>query len=250
MKLFWTALTLALVLPAAARTFTDNQGRTIEAELVGHSGDTVVISRGGKEFPVPVTNFSLDDQEYIRQWIEANPGSARFRFRYYADLDQVDQSQRDAPGGAYEDKLKTFGWEYEMIVSNLEVTPAKGIEIRYEIYINDYVDVVNNRFVGLAVGADKVAKIQTIAGTTGEIDIAAGGRFDFKREFDIHSYIDRDGGVTDEAASDKVIGVRLRVYKGDQIVGEFVEAEDDHLMDRTTWQDAPATEGRGPTERG
>ena len=244
---------LTFVFPASsnAREFTDAKGRKIEAELVGFSGDTVIINRGGKEFPVPVTSFSLDDQQYIRDWISKNPGSARFKFGFYADLEREQGvKQRDAPGGAYEDKLKTTAYTYEMIVYNKGVAPASEVEIRYEIYINDLVDVVNNRFTRLAVGGEKTDKLQTIAGKIEKVNIPAAGRHDFKRTFHTQFYIDRDGGRTDEAAQDKIIGVRIRVYKDGKVLGEYVEGEDDDAMEKISWQDEKASEGVGPSERG
>lgn len=229
-----------------AREFTDARGRKIEAELVAHAGEHIVIRRGSKEFSVHVTAFSAEDQEYIRNWIGENPGAVRFKFGFFADLEKEAVSQRDAPGGASEDKLKTIPYTYEMIVYNREVAPATDLEIRYEIYVNDYVDVRNNRFVGLAVGKEKVARIQAIAGKIESVDIPANGRHDFERTFDTHFYIDRDGGRTDEAATDKVIGVRARVYRGGKLLEEFVEGEDDDLMAKTPWQDEKPSTGAGP----
>lgn len=64
---------LCLALPDAAgsepRTWTDTQGRQIEAMLLEVSGDTVTIERaGGRRFTVPASTFSEEDQTYIRQW--------------------------------------------------------------------------------------------------------------------------------------------------------------------------------------
>lgn len=231
----------------SSREFTDAKGRKIEAELVGFSGDTVIISRSGKEFPVPVASFSTDDQEYIKTWIAGNPGAARFKFGFYADLDKEQGgNQRKAPGNMVDDKLKTIPYNYEMIVYNKGIAPAEGIEIRYEIYIDDYVDVVNNRMTRMAVGGAKYGKLQTIAGKIEDVTIPASGRHDFKRDFNTEFYIDRDGGKTDEAAIDKVIGLRIRVYKDGKVLGEHIEAEDDHAMKDVQWQDAEATTGTGP----
>lgn len=241
---------LFFVLPSpslSGREFTDAKGRKIEAELVGFSGTTVIISRSGKEFPVPVSSFSIDDQEYIKNWMAENPGSARFKFGFYADLDKEQGgNQRKAPGNMIDDKLKTIPYNYEMIVYNKGVAPAEGIEIRYEIYIDNYVDVVNNRMTRMAVGGAKYGTLQTIAGKIENLTIPASGRHDFKRDFITEFYIDRDGGKTDEAALDKVIGLRIRVYKDGKVLGEHIEGEDDHAMKDVQWQDAEATTGVGP----
>lgn len=229
------------------REFTDSQGRKIEAELVGFSGNSVIINRGGKEFPVPVTMFSLEDQEYIKAWITENPGQARFRFGFYADLDREDGvTQGKAPGSMIDDKLKVIPYKYEMIVYNKGIAPVEGVEVRYEIYIDNYVDVVGNRMTRMAVGGAKVGKLQTIAGKIDNLSIPANGRHDFERIFNTEFYIDRDGGKTDEAAIDKVIGVRIRVYHGDKVLGEHAEAKDDHRMADVSWQDEAPSKGAGP----
>ncbi|QIF04791.1 SHD1 domain-containing protein [Roseimicrobium sp. ORNL1] len=73
----WAALSLSLALSplAGARTFTDKNGRSMEAEIVAKQGDQVRIKRtDGQQFTVPATTFSPADQEYIRAW--QAPGGA------------------------------------------------------------------------------------------------------------------------------------------------------------------------------
>lgn len=241
-----------LILASAAsihgREFTDSQGRKIEAELVSHSGNTVVINRAGKEFAVEVNMFSLEDQSYIRDWIKNNPDAVKYEFNFYVDLEKLKISQQDAAGGAYEDKLKTIPYSYEMIVFNKGIAPAEDIEIRYEIYIEDFVDVRGNRFVRMATGGEKKARTQTIAGKLESVTIPAGGRHDFERTVNTEFYIDRDGGRTDQAATDKMIGMRLRIYKGDKIVGEYEDGENDGKLSEIKWQDVQPSEGPGPSD--
>jgi len=241
-------LSLVGISSASAREFTDSQGRKIEAELVSHAGTTVVINRGGNEFPVDVGMFSLNDQNYIRDWIEKNPDAVKFNFNYYVDLEKLKISQQDAGGGAIDDKLKTIPYSYEMIVYNKDVAPAADVEIRYEIYIEDFVDVRGNRFTRMATGGEVRARNQTIAGKLEPLTIPAGGRHDFERTVNTEFYIDRDGGRTDEAATDKMIGVRIRVYKNGKVVGEYVNGENDKKMADIKWQDTPASEGPGPSD--
>lgn len=243
-----SALFLVFATGAIAREFTDSQGRTIEAELVSHSGSTVVINRSGKEFAVEVTMFSLDDQNYIRKWIEENPDAVNYDFNYYVDLEKLKVSQQDADGGAYEDKLKTIPYNYEMIVFNKGVAPAEDIEIRYEIYIEDFVDIRGNRFVRMATGGEKRARNQTIAGKLDPLSIPTGGRHDFERTVNTEFYIDRDGGRTDEAATDKMIGVRIRIYKNGKVLDEYESGENDRKMAEIKWQDTPASDGPGPSD--
>ncbi|MEX2580147.1 MAG: hypothetical protein WD342_13900 [Verrucomicrobiales bacterium] len=241
-----TPAILALCLLAfetRAREFTDAEGRTIEAELVAHAGDNVVIRMGAKEFAVPVSTFSLDDQQYIKTWIDENPSSIRLNLGYYTDLKKGDTAQSKAPGRMIDDKLKTIPYTYEMIVYNKDIAPLEDIEIRYEIYVADFVDTRNNRFTRMAVGGNKTERLQTIAGKFPVAEIPPQGRQDFSRTFDTEFYIDRDGGKTDASAIDKVIGVRIRLYQGERLLGEHEEGEDSTRMAKTSWTDEEPSEG-------
>lgn len=52
-----------------SRTWTDTKGRTMQAELIGKTPDTVTIRRSdGMEFTVPITTFSTADRGYVVQW--------------------------------------------------------------------------------------------------------------------------------------------------------------------------------------
>ncbi|PHR97268.1 MAG: hypothetical protein COA78_27840 [Blastopirellula sp.] len=57
------------------RTFTDTEGRQIEAEVVEVTGDKVVLRMKGKNFTLPMSMLSLGDQEYLRQWNSKVPVS-------------------------------------------------------------------------------------------------------------------------------------------------------------------------------
>jgi hypothetical protein len=93
-----------------AREFVSSDGRKIDGELVAHAGENVLIKVGAKEFSVPIQNFSLDDQQFIKEWIEQNPGAVRFKFGFFFDLEKESgmTSQGKAAGNMIDDKLKTI----------------------------------------------------------------------------------------------------------------------------------------------
>tara|TARA_R110002096_G_scaffold238581_4_gene430126 strand:- start:913 stop:1614 length:702 start_codon:yes stop_codon:yes gene_type:complete len=63
-----TALGLGFA-QAQSRSFTNTNGRAIEAELVGlEDGKAILKLASGKTAPVPVTSLSPADQEYIDLW--------------------------------------------------------------------------------------------------------------------------------------------------------------------------------------
>lgn len=240
------AALLIVSFDAAAREFTSQDGRKINGDLLAHSGDQVIIKVGAKEFAVPVANFSLDDQQFIKEWIAANPGSMRFKLGYFFDVEREreDVTQGKAAGSMIDDKLKTFPYTYEMIVFNRDITDADGIEIHYEIYIDDFVDIRNNTYTRMAAGGAKSARLETVAGKMEVPKLAAGGRIDMTRTFNTEFYIDRDNGKTDEAATDKVLGIRLRVYKGGAMIGEEIhEVSNSRGLKGIEWQNTAPTEG-------
>ncbi|MCB1205266.1 MAG: hypothetical protein KDN18_13480 [Verrucomicrobiae bacterium] len=232
-------LMLFLCTAAGAREFTSKDGRKINAELLAHSGEQVILKVGAKEFVVAIESFSVDDQQHIKEWIAQNPGAVRYKFGFFFDFeeDRSGRIQGKAPGGMVQDKLKVIPYECEMIVFNKEIAPVEGIEIRYEIYIDDYVVMKNNAFTAMAVGAKASSRLETVAGRLEVPKIDAGGRIDFFRMFDTQMYIDRDGGKTDEAAIDKVRGVRLRVYRGGVVIGEGSAGEAGRSVEGIAWQE-------------
>lgn len=243
MRRLTTGFVLILSLAAEAREFASKDGRKINGELLAHSGEQVIIQVGTKEFVVPISGFSVDDQQFIRDWIQRNPGAVRYKFGYFFDFeeDRSARTQGKAPGSMIDDKLKVIPFECEMVVFNKEIAPVENVEIRYEVYIDDFVVMKNNAFTGMAVGAAKRSQLETVAGRLEVPRIEAGGRIDFFRRFNTEMYIDRDGGKTDAAATDKVRGVRLRIYKGDVLLGEEAAGAAGRKVDEIPWQDAEPT---------
>ena len=132
MKRLITGISLILFLSVEAREFTSKDGRKINGELLAHSGEQVIIQVGAKEFVVPISGFSVDDQQFIKDWIEKNPGAVRYKFGYFFDFeeDRSGRVQGKAPGSMIDDKLKVIPFECEMVVFNKEIAPVENVEIR------------------------------------------------------------------------------------------------------------------------
>jgi|GEM_PF-1263173 len=245
---FWI-LSIALLFlgeSSFSREFTSQDGRQVNGEILAHAGNQIILQIGVKEFVVPAANFSLEDQQYIKEWIEKNPDAVRFKFGFFFDLEKErnEGSQGKAPGSMTDDKLKTIPYTYEMIVFNREVADVADMEVRYEIYIDDFVDIRRNAFTSMAVGGAKKARLETVAGKFTVEKLTAGGRVDFFRSFDTEFYIDRDAGRVDEAATDKVLGARLRLYVNGKMVGEeIVEEPSSRGLKDVPWQEMEPSEG-------
>lgn len=80
MKMLLTILSIVLfaILNSASmaetRTFTNKSGKEIVAKIVSVSKDwkEVTINSNGKDFPLAPTKLSLDDQQYIKDWLKAS----------------------------------------------------------------------------------------------------------------------------------------------------------------------------------
>lgn len=67
--------------------------------------------------------------------------------------------------------------------------------------------------------------------------------------FPTEYYVDRDGGRVDNAVSDKILGVIIRVYRGDQVLDEYKKAEDPGGgIDSVPWSDKEVEEGKASIE--
>jgi len=73
--------------PAGARTWTDREGRQLEAELLAVEGDAVRVRRiaDGREFSIPIERLSETDQQFI-------------------------EAQRDEPAAAEEEPFEGLEW--------------------------------------------------------------------------------------------------------------------------------------------
>lgn len=71
-----TGLLMAFAVTAEARTFTYFNGRKVEGELVGMTGNQVTIRVGGRPLTLPIGFFSLPDQKFIRESVAAGNNPA------------------------------------------------------------------------------------------------------------------------------------------------------------------------------
>ena len=61
---------------AESRAWTNNAGKTIQAELVDVEGDKAVLNMNWNNFPVPINTLSEADQEFIKNWKKSAPSDS------------------------------------------------------------------------------------------------------------------------------------------------------------------------------
>lgn len=67
------------------RTWTDNEGRTAQAEFVGLDGDTLMLRKGSSTMRVPLSAFSEGDQQYVREQVEKSKEDEQRKARENAE---------------------------------------------------------------------------------------------------------------------------------------------------------------------
>lgn len=61
---------------AEVRSWTNDQGRVIEAELIDVNGESAVLNMNGRNFDVPISSLSSEDQSFIEGWVKEAPTDA------------------------------------------------------------------------------------------------------------------------------------------------------------------------------
>jgi len=235
-------LTLAAFLAISgsveARIFKDTKGREIEAEIVASSGaDKIIIERAGKEFPVPINMFSLDDQVYIKEWKESYPDKVRIDadFSYYIDLSRADTDSKETK--SLQSRMQTQNWTYDFSITNKGNNDLEDIRIVYQILIADIVDA-NGNYNRMAYTNQKAdLKIQRIKEEVKVDLLPAQKRADLKKTFSVEKYVDRDGSRVAVAAQDKVTGIWIRIYKGDMVIGDYRRPATGESMKDIPWDE-------------
>lgn len=136
---------LLILLPAlsSARVFTDDTGRTIDAELVGVQGEYVVISKNGKAARWPIAKLSKADQIYVKTWSKDPPQTPNLRIRLFerggigpSGVFQGETSKAPASIPIVQQTQATAKYKhYEADVSNDTNVDASQIVVSYMLFI-------------------------------------------------------------------------------------------------------------------
>lgn len=83
MRRFALSFMLALAVNplACAHLFTDDTGRTVEAEIGGVRGANVILARGGVAGQWPIAKLSAADQAYVQEWQKSHSGIKQLQTR-------------------------------------------------------------------------------------------------------------------------------------------------------------------------
>lgn len=120
-----------------ARAFEDQFGRTMEADLISHTGissDIIKVSMGGKQLDVEINLFSDKDQKFIRNWMKETPPKIDYAFRVEATLKQLGTvPKKTSSSRSSSSRTKTKTNVYEIHLTNLTRQTVRDLRLEYRI---------------------------------------------------------------------------------------------------------------------
>jgi hypothetical protein len=235
------ALLLA-VISTQAHHFTDIHGNSVEAEIVAVTpADQVILATVRGELTVAIAELVEADRQLIEKWRKQNPDKMRLNLRFQVFRDKIDQK-----GSAssrikrvdYDEKLRTIPRLTSLSVYNRGPGAISGLRIVVHTFVEDFVDTDKGDYRKYSVGERAtVADIKQYRGEVMAEAIRDGGRVDIDYNFDLHYYVDRDGGRVDESARDRYVGLWVRAYYGEALAGEYKKELHDRMRG-AEWDDA------------
>lgn len=182
-----TCVILVLGLTAAAafsqsaelRTFTNTQGKAVQARLVGVSGANVTIeTAGGQKFTLPITTLSAADQQYIKS--AAAPAAApTYTFKPGPNDKLEPASVNEAVGQPLFDAAPLWTSSAEEIAAKLKIRPESKTKTTssYRSYTKDDYRMFGAHPYSVAMYAenDKVTHFSLVFANKGDLFSAKGG---------------------------------------------------------------------------
>lgn len=213
---------------AEFRTFTDAQGREMDAKITRVSGEDVYIERrDGLSTRVAISIFSQEDQDYIRKWEELNflkSGVIKVRFS-----EEESDSNTSSGGGIKETRYEAG---YEIIIENTSTRDLKDIHIEYlMLKFGDRV-AAKKRSEGKFERQKGKLKLPSLAQRE-EARLATETFRMLETELEPGwVWAGGEGGKARES-KDKLEGIWVKIYSGDTLILE--DARPETMMRKEPW---------------
>ncbi len=140
------ALGLAAFQSASAHLFTDDQGRQVEAELVGLRGPNVVLATQGVRGQWPVARLAAPDQAYVKQWQAGSTVVKRVvvqmnerdgmgeKGTFKSETSDRPGLPKDLPFAPQIDSKETYK-HYDLQITNPAGVDASHLHVDYVLYV-------------------------------------------------------------------------------------------------------------------
>jgi hypothetical protein len=217
---FVILLGLALSSRAEVQLLTDNQGRSIKADVLAVTGDQVKIKRDdGKTFELPLASLTEENQRSLRQW--AAKGAAEIP----GDAIMIELSRGVFDSSKRED-ISTITteekWGYNVTASNRSSKTISDLRFDYVLFVKP----------DFEPGKDQVAsKLKRSTGSNSVAQIASISKIAFRTSsIKIYKQKLKPGWIwgktgNAEMLRDTLYGIWIKAYVGDQLVAEVCTPE-------------------------
>lgn len=208
------------VFPAAAQTpvsgefheFTSKEGQKVTARILGISADkrqVRILRQDGQEFPAEIVLLSLDDQQYIKDWLKTAPAGSTAPAATYRL--EVAATKSLGPSEKHRDDFYTMesrGQFFRLVVRNLSRETLESAVLEYAIVWKDAVEIVFNEDTQewdyRTTPLDEPAKVVKKAGSSPLEAMRFNGEVALE---------------TDSATVDKVLYDGNELYREDELLG-------------------------------
>lgn len=226
-------LLCAALSPAEARTFTAKDGRTIEAELVSFEAEGVRVKRSdtGQVVVLPFSALSESDQTALRA--EAKEAASKPKPLAPGSV-QIELSRAKFSTEKKEDIGVTYSyeqWGFNVTVTNRANQALENLRAEYVIFLDPSEQLIDSK---------EEAKLKRRSGKADLDNIPMSGRTQFRTDtVEAVKVSLKSGWVWGDAdkkrtARDKLYGVWVRVYRGDELVAEV--ANPATLSTKEAWE--------------
>lgn len=234
--LVWLLATLTLAAAEQARTWTDIQGRTLTAVFVEANAQEVTVRLASGDLAhIPRANLSADDLAY------ADKAQANRPITALVEVSRVTLSTSTSVAKGIQTVADQTG--YNVTVTNQSALLGQDLNVEYRIFFRQGAQgksISSQPLMNLG-GSEKIPKLESRAKTSFRTN---GATINRKSPAPLSANAGTNakpnawpnGGQ--ETVSDEIEGVWVRVYQGDQIVGEYVSAD---TLRKEGWPDASGT---------
>lgn len=113
-------------------TFTDKKGQAIEAALLSVTADqskAIIERKDGRDFELPILTLSLDDQQFIKDWLKTTSSHPDFNLEITVTKHLENSERLTVPN--YQMKWLTEHTAMEIKIRNLSRADLKGASVEY-----------------------------------------------------------------------------------------------------------------------
>lgn len=132
---------------ASWHQFRDQQGHEVEARVLSLSSDLRQVKierRDGQVFDLVITRLSLDDQQFLRDWLlqprQLDPESTRIELA--ASRQEVTGERTRLKNQVDEIQWESREFGYEISVNNQNRFPLAGLRLEYCLLSENFVEVM------------------------------------------------------------------------------------------------------------